>query len=96
MSVGTICIQSRILIEILTMLTVKLPYTAVLDNMKVTVDDGAKLNILYLTALTAMSIQCTRQPQPGFLEKCRTRLECYDDSKLIKHGDITLKFKHSH
>ena len=33
-------------------------------------------------------------PLDGFLSKSRTRLECYNDGKLVNHGSITLKLKH--
>ena len=33
-------------------------------------------------------------PLDGFLNGSRTRLECYNDGKLVNHGSITLKLKH--
>ena len=33
-------------------------------------------------------------PLEGFLDDSRTRLECYNDGKLVNHGSITLRLKH--
>ena len=33
-------------------------------------------------------------PLEGFLDNSRTRLECYNNGKLVNHGSITLKLKH--
>ena len=33
-------------------------------------------------------------PLEGFLRGSRTRLECYNNGKLVNHGSITLKLKH--
>ena len=33
-------------------------------------------------------------PLEGFLSNSRTRLECYNNGKLVNHGSITLKLKH--
>ena len=30
----------------------------------------------------------------GFLRGSRTKLECYNDGRLVNHGSITLKLKH--
>ena len=33
-------------------------------------------------------------PLDGFLRGSRTKLECYNDGRLVNHGSITLKLKH--
>ena len=33
-------------------------------------------------------------PTDGFLKKFTTALRCYDNSKLVNHGKITLQIKH--
>ena len=61
------------------------------------VDDGAEANLLPLRSFRSMfphALDGDGYPLDGFLDDSRTRLECYNDGKLVNHGSITLKLKH--
>ena len=61
------------------------------------VDDGAEANLLPLRSFRSMfphALDGDGYPLDGFLDNSRTRLECYNDGKLVNHGSITLKLKH--
>ena len=83
--------------KILTILNIKLPHQNGIDNVRVKVNNGAVGNILPLDSLRTMfphvlDEQC--YPKDGFLRRYRTKLECYDDGKLINHGSIKLRLQH--
>ena len=61
------------------------------------VDDGAEANLLPLRSFRSMfphTLDGDGYLLEGFLDDSRTRLECYNDGKLVNHGSITLKLKH--
>ena len=67
------------------------------DNLQVQVDNGAEANLLPLRSFRSMfphTLDGDGYPLDGFLKDSRTRLECYNDGKLVNHGSITLKLKH--
>ena len=83
--------------KIITLLNIKLPHRNVVDEMKAKVDDGAEANILPLDSFRFMFRNALNEegyPEEGFLKKSRMNLECYDDSRLINHGSITLRLQH--
>ena len=83
--------------KILTKLRVKLPYQNVADVMEVKVDDGAEANILPLHTFRSMfphQLDEDGHPKNDALRGSKTTLQCYDDSKLVNHGTITLRLKH--
>ena len=83
--------------KIVTIIGIKLPHRCVVDNLQVKVNDGAEANILPLCSFRSMfphALDGDGYPLDGFLRGSRTRLECYNDGKLVNHGSITLKLKH--
>ena len=83
--------------KILTKLRVKLPYRNVVDVMEVKVDDGAEANILPLHTFRSMfphKLDEDGYPKDDALRGSKMTLQCYDDSKLVNHGTITLRLKH--
>ena len=83
--------------KILTKLQVKLPYRNVADVMEVKVDDGAEANILPLHTFRSMfphKLDEDGYPKDDALRGSKMTLQCYDDSKLVNHGTITLRLKH--
>ena len=65
--------------------------------MEVKVDNGAKVNILPLHTFRSMfphNLDEDGYPKDGGLRGLKMMLQCYDDSKLVKHGTITLRLKH--
>ena len=83
--------------KILTMLQIKLPHRNSIDDVTVTVDDGAEGNILPLNSFRSMfphALDSNGYPKPGFLRGSKTTLECYDDGKLVNHGSIKLQLQH--
>ena len=65
--------------------------------MEVKVDDKAEANILSLHTFMPMfphKLDYDSYPTDGFLKGSKTTLQCYDDSKLVNHGTITLQLKH--
>ena len=65
--------------------------------MEVKVNDGAEANILPLHTFRSMFPH--QLDEDGYLKKdalrgSRMTLQCYDDSKLVNHGTITLDWKH--
>ena len=83
--------------KILTKLRVKLPHRHITDIMEVKVNDRAEANILPLH--TFRSMFPNKLNEDGYLKDdalrgSRTTLQCYDDSKLVNHGTITLRLKH--
>ena len=82
--------------KIVMKLRIKLPYRNVAD-MEVKVNDRAEANILPLHAFRSMfphKLDEDGYPKDGFLKGSKTTIQCYDDSKLVNHGMITLKLKH--
>ena len=80
-----------------TKIGIKLPHRRVVDNLQVKVNDGAEANLLPLHSFRSMfphTLDGDGYPLEGFLDDSRTRLECYNDGKLVNHGSITLKLKH--
>ena len=83
--------------KILTILKIKLPCQHVIDNVRVKVDNGAEANILPLDSFRTMfphALDDHGYSKDGFLRRSRTKLECYDDGKLINHGSIKLRLQH--
>ena len=83
--------------KIVTKIGIKLPHRRVVDNLQVKVDDGAEANLLPLCSFRSMfphALDGDSYPLEGFLSNSRTKLECYNDGKLVNHGSITLKLKH--
>ena len=83
--------------KILTILKIKLPHQHVIDNVSVKVNNGAEANILPLDSFRTMfphALDDHGYPKDGFLRRSRTKLECYDDRKLINHGSIKLRLQH--
>ena len=83
--------------KIVTKIGIKLPHRRVVDKLQVKVDDGAEANLLPLRSFRSMfphALDGDGYPLDGFLDNSRTRLECYNDGKLVNHGSITLKLKH--
>ena len=83
--------------NIITKIRIKLPHRQVVDNLQVKVDDGAEANLLPLHSFRSMfphTLDGDGYPLEGFLSNSRTRLDCYNDGKLVNHGSITLKLKH--
>ena len=83
--------------KIVTKIGIKLPHQRVVDNLQVKVDDGAEANLLPLHSFRSMfphALDGDSYPLNGFLDDSRTKLECYNDGKLVNHGSITLKLKH--
>ena len=83
--------------KIIMKLRVKLLYRNIADIMEVKVDDGAKANILPLHIFRSMfphKLDEDGYPKDGFLKGSKTTLQCYNDSKLVNHGTLTLKLKH--
>ena len=65
--------------------------------MRVKVDDGAESNILPLDFFRTMfphALDEQGYPKDRFLRRSRTKVECYDDRKLINHGSIKLRLWH--
>ena len=65
--------------------------------MEVKVDDGAEVNILPLHTFRSMfphKLDEDSYPLDDALKGSKTTLQCYDDSKLVNHGMITLRLKH--
>ena len=65
--------------------------------MRVKVDDGAEANILPLDSFRTMfphALDESIYPKDGFPRRSRTKLECYDDGKMINHGSIQLRLKY--
>ena len=83
--------------KIVTKIGIKLPHWRVVDNLQVKVDDGAEANLLPLRSFRSMfphALDGDGYLLEGFLNDSRTKLECYNDCKLVNHGSITLKLKH--
>ena len=83
--------------KILTKLRVKLPHQNIADIMEVKVDDRAEVNILPLHTFRSMfphKLDENGYPKIDALRGSKTMLQCYDDSKLVNHGTITLWLKH--
>ena len=83
--------------KIVTKIGIKLPHRRVVDKLQVKVDDGAEANLLPLRSFRSMfphALDGDGYPLDGFLDDSSTRLECYNNSKLVNHGSITLKLKH--
>ena len=83
--------------KIVTKIGIKLPHQQVVDNIQVKVNDGAEANLLPLCSFRSMFphvLDGDGYPLEGFLSNSRTRLECYNDGKLVNHGSITLKLRH--
>ena len=83
--------------KIVTKIGIKLPHRRVVNNLQVKVDDSAEANLLPLHSFRPMfphALDGDGYPLEGFLNDSRTRLECYNDGKLVNHGSITLKLKH--
>ena len=83
--------------KIVTKIGIKLLHRQVVDNLQVKVDDGAEANLLPLRSFRSMfphTLDGDGYPLEGFLSNSRTRLECYNDGKLVNHGSITIKLKH--
>ena len=83
--------------KIVMKLRVKLPYRNVADIMYVKVNNGAKVNILPLHTFRLMfphKLNEDGYPKDEFLKGSKMTHQCYDDSKLVNHGMITLKLKH--
>ena len=83
--------------KILKKLRVQLPHRNVADIMEVNVDDGAEVNILPLHTFRPMFPH--KLDEDGYLKIDALRgskmtLQCYNDSKLVNHGTITLWLKH--
>ena len=79
--------------KILTKLRVKLPYRNVAVIMEVKVDDGAEANILPLHTFRSMfphKLDEDSYSKNDALRGLKMMLQCYDDSKLVNHGTITL------
>ena len=82
--------------KIVMKLRVKLPYRNEVDIMEVKVDKGAEANILPLHTFTSMfphKLDEDGYPKDGF-KGSKMTLQCYDDSKLVNHGMLTLELKH--
>ena len=65
--------------------------------MEVKVDDGAEVNILPLHTFRSMfphKLDVNGYPKDDALKGLKMMLQCYDDSKLVNHGTITLRLKH--
>ena len=65
--------------------------------MEVKVDDRAEANILPLHTFRSMfplKLDEDGYPKDDALKGSKTTLQCYDDSKLVNHGMITLRLKH--
>ena len=65
--------------------------------MEVKVDDGAEVNILPLHTFRSMfphKLDEDGYPKDDALRGSKMMLQCYDDSKLVNHGTITLRLKH--
>ena len=65
--------------------------------MEVKVDDRAEANILPLHTFRSMfphKLDADGYPKDGALRGSKTMLQCYDNSKLVNHGRITLRLKH--
>ena len=80
-----------------TKIGIKLPHRRVVNNLQVKVNDGAEANLLPLRSFRSMfppALDGDGYLLEGFLSKSRTRLECYNDGKLVNHGSITLKLRH--
>ena len=80
--------------KIITLLNIKLSHRNIVDEMKVKVDDGAEANILPLDSFRSMfphALNKEGYPREGFLKGSRTNLECYDDKRLINHGQHQTK-----
>ena len=80
--------------KILTKLWVKLPHRNIADIMEVKVDDGAEVNILPLHTFRSMfphKLDENSYPKINSLRGSKMTLQCYDDSKLVNHGTITLQ-----
>ena len=80
--------------KIVTKIGIKLPHRRVVDKLQVKVDDGAEANLLPLRSFRSMfphALDGDGYPLDGFLDNSRTRLECYNDGKLVNHGSIILK-----
>ena len=78
-------------------LRVKLPNRHVADVMEVKVDDRAKANILPLHTFRSMfphKLDEDGYPKEDALRGSKTTLQCYDNSKLVNHGMITLRLKY--
>ena len=83
--------------KIITKLGIKLPHRKVVNNLQVKVNDGAEENILPLCSFRPMfphALDGDGYPREGFLRGSRTMLECYNDGRLVNHGNITLKLQH--
>ena len=83
--------------KIVTKIGIKLPHRRVVNNLQVKFNDGAEANLLPLRSFRSMfphALDGDGYPLDGFLNNSRTRLECYNDGKLVNHGSITLKLKH--
>ena len=83
--------------KIITKIGIKLPHRRIVDNLQVKVDDGAEANLLPLHSFRSVfphTLDEDSYPLDGFFKDSRTRLECYNDGKLVNHGSITLKLKH--
>ena len=82
--------------KIVTKLGIKLPHRKIY-NLQVKVDNGTEMNILPLHSFRLMfphTLDGDGYPREGFLRGSRIMLECYNDSRLVNHGSITLKLKH--
>ena len=83
--------------KIITKIGIKLLHRWVVDKLQVKVDDGAEANLLPLRSFRSMfphALDGDGYLLEGFLSNSRTRLECYNNGKLVNHGSITLKLKH--
>ena len=82
--------------KILTILNIKLPHQNCIDNLRVKVDDGEEANILPLDSFRTMFPHALNEqgyPKDGFLRGSRTKLECYNDGRLVNHGSIKLRLQ---
>ena len=85
--------------KILMIIKIKLPHQHIIDNVRVKINDCAEANILPLDSFRTMfphALDDHGYPKHGFLSRSRTKLECYDDGKLINQGGIKLKLQMSH
>ena len=83
--------------KIITKIRIKLLHRRVVNNLQVKVDNSAEANLLPLCSFRSMfphALDGDGYLLEGFLSNSRTRLECYNDGKLVNHGSITLKLKH--
>ena len=83
--------------KIVTKIGIKLPHRRVVDNLQVKVNNGAEANLLPLHSFRSMfphALDGDGYLLDGLLHDSRTRLECYNNDKLVNHGSITLKLKH--